>query len=201
MVKRILKALSKPAYSVRFLRNEIRKKFLLKKIEKGGQVFFQYKGNLYPEYLFKKKAQEHIKDKALFYCKGRGIDVGAGVWPLDGALPIENIPEENAYKLDNFADNSLDFVFSSHCLEHLTKWQKALSLWIRKIKKGGILFLYMPHKSMQLWKPGEIYGMGHAWSPSWEVLIPYLEKNGMEILEYEKSRDNYWSFHIVARKK
>lgn len=201
MVKRILRALSKPSYSYRFLRNKIKRKFFLKKVEKNGEYFFKYKGVLYPEYLFRKKALAHIKEKALKYCKGKGIDVGAGVWPIEGATPIENILEENAYKLDKFEDNSLDFVFSSHCIEHLDKWADAISLWVQKLKNGGTLFLYMPHKSMELWKPGEIFGMGHVWSPSWEVLVSFLEKSGMEILELEKDRDSYWSFHIAARKK
>lgn len=183
------------------IKNELRKRLFLKKVIKDGAVFYKYKGEFYPEYLFRKKASSYIKDKALHYCRGRGIDVGAGAWPLEGAVPIENVPEENAYKLERFPDDSLDFVFSSHCLEHLEKWEEALLLWIRKIKPGGILFLYLPHESMALWRPGEISGMAHVWSPTWQVLNPFLEKAGLEILEFEPGKDRYWSFHIAARKK
>ena len=201
MARKLIKALKNPYLAFLYFKNGIKKKLFLKKIIKDGEVYFKYGKEVYPEYLFRKKASSYIKDKALRYCRGRGIDVGAGAWPLEGAIPIENVPEENAYKLDRFRDNSLDFVFSSHCLEHLDKWQGALSLWIRKIKPGGILFLYLPHESMKLWRPGEIFGMAHVWSPKWEILVPFLEKAGLKILEYEKNRDRYWSFHIIARKR
>ncbi|OGF69629.1 hypothetical protein A3H65_04040 [Candidatus Giovannonibacteria bacterium RIFCSPLOWO2_02_FULL_45_14] len=197
---KILKAFLNPALAYYSLRNKIRKELFLKKIERSGEVYLSYKDELYPEYLFKKKGSAQIHKRALLYCRGRGIDIGAGAWPLSGAKAIENITEENAYKLDRFPDNSLDFVFSSHCLEHLERWREALSLWNLKLKKGGALFLYLPHESMKLWKPREIFGMGHVWSPTWQTLIPFLEKKGMKIKEFEPNRDKFWSFHIAARK-
>lgn len=180
--------------------NIFRKRFLVKKIIKDGEVFLKYKGELYPEYLFKKKASAYIKGKALTYCRGTGIDIGAGAWPLEGAQAIENIPEENAYRLDKIADSNLDFVFSSHCLEHLDHWQEALKLWIGKLKPGGILFLYLPHESMIVWRPGEVFGLQHVWSPTWRILNPFIESCNMQIIDYEKGRDHYWSFYIVAKK-
>jgi len=199
-MRKLFKALANPPLAFRRAANLIKKKIFLKRIVKDEEYFVGYKGELYPDYLFRKKGSNYIKEKALKYCKGRGIDIGAGAWPLEGAFAIENIPEENAYKLDRFPDASLDFIFSSHCVEHLEKWPEALLLWIKKLKSGGILFLYMPHESMKLWRPGSIYGMGHVWSPTWQVLNPFLEKSGMEILEYESGRDKFWSFHIAARK-
>ena len=193
--------MTRPSLAFLFLKNGIKKRLFLKRVEKKDGSCLKYKGELYPEYLFQKKASSYIKDKALRYCRGKGIDVGPGAWPLEGAIPIKDTPEENAYKLDRFQDGSLDFVFSSHCLEHLASWQEALLLWIRKIKPGGILFLYLPHESMVLWRPGEIFGMAHAWSPTWQVLNPFLEQTGMDITEYEPGKDKFWSFRIVARKK
>ena len=201
MGRKLVNAFLHPVLAFRYIGNELKKKLFLKKIIKDGAVCYKYGKEVYPEYLFQKKASSYIKDRALKYCRGKGIDIGAGAWPLEGAIPIENVPEENAYKLDRFGDNSLDFVFSSHCLEHLKKWDKALLLWIQKLKPEGILFLYVPHESMRLWRPGEIFGMAHVWSPTWQVLAPFLERAGMEILEYEKNKDRYWSFHIVAKKR
>ena len=172
----------------------------MKKVIKNEEVFLKYKGELYPEYLFKKKASAYIKDKALLYCNGAGIDIGAGAWPLAGAHAIENVSEENAYKLDKFLDSSLDFVFSSHCLEHLEHWQGALKLWIQKLKPGGTLFLYLPHESMIMWRPWEVFGLQHVWSPTWQILNPFLETHGLEIVDYEPKRDRYWSFYIIAKK-
>jgi len=92
----------------------------------------------------------------------------------------------------NFADESLDFVFSSHCLEHLDKWQYALKLWIAKLRLNGILFLYLPHKSMRLWNPGGPWvGSNHKWIPSYQVINQFLIGHGMEILEYNPERDMF----------
>ena len=168
---------------------------------KNGQIFHKYRGVYYPDYLNKGNASSFISSKAKEYCNGRGIDIGADKWPQPGAIAILNETSQNAYKLDNFADNSLDYVFSSHCLEHLDNWQDALSLWISKIKPDGILFLYLPHKTMRLWNRGEPWvGFDHKWIPEAEIVNSFLVKNGMKIIEYNPDKDNYWSFHIVAKK-
>lgn len=45
-----------------------------------------------------------------------------------------------------FKDNSIDFVLSSHVLEHF--WDPILTLteWYRVIRKGGYIFAIIPHK-------------------------------------------------------
>jgi ADP-heptose:LPS heptosyltransferase len=47
-----------------------------------------------------------------------------------------------------FADDSLDFVFSSHLLEHIEDFEAALREWWRVVKPGGHLCLYLPHKDL-----------------------------------------------------
>lgn len=168
----------------------------------GEQNFYKYRGRLYPGYLNNGNAISFIKEKALGYCSGKGIDVGADKWPFPGAIPIQNEVHQNANKLDRFENESLDYVFSSHCLEHVDDWKDALQLWISKLKIGGIMFLYLPHKSNKLWKPGGPWvGMGHKWSPTYQDIIKFISKNGMEIIEYNNWRDEYWSFFVAARKK
>ena len=173
----------------------------LKRIRKDGGVFYEYEGHLYPEYLNHGNATSFILDKAKQYCQGEGIDVGADRWPFPGAVPIQEEENQNAYRLDAFPDGSLDYVFSSHSLEHLDQWQDALRLWIRKLKINGILFLYLPHESMLLWHRGSSWvGDLHKWRPTYQILNPFLEVNGMEIAEHNPDKDRYWSFHIVARR-
>ena len=177
------------------------KRLRVRRFMRDGELFYAYEGELYPAYLWGGNAVAFIVDKAHEYCAGKGIDVGANQWPFPGAVPIQDTPSENAYRLDRFADGSLDYVFSSHCLEHLDLWQDALRLWISKLRAGGVLFLYLPHVSNGLWKPGGPWvGDGHVWSPTWEVLCPFLEREGMAILEVNRNRDRYWSFHIAARR-
>jgi hypothetical protein len=198
---KIKKAIKDPrkiiTYPYRLLDNLL----YVRRIKVNGEKFYKYKENLYPEYLHKGNAASFIVDKAKKYCNGRGIDIGADQWPFSGAIPIYNEKHQNAYKLDGFQANSLDYVFSSHCLEHLDKWQDALGLWITKIKVNGVLFLYLPHIDMLLWRPGApwVYE-GHKWSPTCEAIISFLSSNGMEVIEHNPEKDKYWSFHIVAKK-
>jgi SAM-dependent methyltransferase len=169
-------------------------------VRKVGEHYF-YRGERYPAYLAQGNAAQFIRDEALKYCRGRGLDIGAGEWPLDGAIPVENSHAANAYNLSAFDDNSLDYIFSSHCLEHLTRWEEALALWIQKIKVGGILFLYLPHESMKMWRPGGPWVRDHhVWIPTAQQLIPFLENCGMSILDHNPGRDHAWSFHLVAKK-
>lgn len=200
MMRKIFKALVHPglawSYFVKMLRNRVTR------VVVDGKGYYTYRGELYPEYLNQGDAVAWISEKALQYCSGRGIDVGAGKWPLPGAIPVQEEPHQNAYRLDNFADGSLDFVFSSHCLEHLDRWPEALALWVSKLKPGGIMFLYLPHESMLLWRPGAPWVMdAHRWIPTAEAVIALLESNGLEITERGPEKDAYWSFYIAARKR
>jgi ubiquinone/menaquinone biosynthesis C-methylase UbiE len=43
-------------------------------------------------------------------------------------------------------DNSQDFVISSHVLEHFIDPIKALKEWYRVVRKGGYIFMIVPHK-------------------------------------------------------
>jgi SAM-dependent methyltransferase len=45
-----------------------------------------------------------------------------------------------------FADGSLDFVLSSHVLEHFPDPIRALKEWHRVVRNGGIIFAIVPHK-------------------------------------------------------
>jgi SAM-dependent methyltransferase len=200
VLARAKKAIREPHKILPYLRYKLAS-LRVRKVRRDGILYHRYKGELYPDYLNHGNAASFILETAQRYCRGRGIDVGANAWPFPGAVPIENEPHQNAHRLDAFADGSLDYVFSSHCLEHLDRWEEALDLWIRKLRPGGVLFLYLPHESMKLWNPGAPWVMnGHRWQPTLEILLPFLEGRGLEILDYEPYRDTYWSFHIAARK-
>ena len=191
-------ALADPRRLTCYLRWQINRRFV-REVTLPTGVHYAYRGDLYPDYLNHGDACSFIREKALRYCSGVGIDVGAGEWPLPGAIPVREEKHQNAYALDAFPDASLDFVFSSHCLEHLRHWDEALRLWIRKLKPGGRLFLYLPHESMKLWRrAGPWVGLRHEWIPSWEVLVPFLNRHGVEVVELDRGKDSYWSFFIAG---
>lgn len=199
ILKKILKAMLRPGEIWPAIRAAWHHRIAL--VKKDGALYYRYRGTLYHERLNKGEAVAWISKKALEYCSGRGIDIGAGKWPLAGAIPVQDEPGRNAYKLDEFADDSLDFVFSSHCLEHLERWSEALALWTRKLKPGGAMFLYLPHESMLLWRPGAPWVKDtHKWVPTAEAVSHLLEVGGLDVVEHGPERDEWWSFYIVARK-
>ena len=100
-----------------------------------------YKSKFYPDYLTVGGAGHAIFREAIKFCEGTGIDIGAGLWPLPGAIPVDIWRGPGVGRsVSDFTDGSLDYVFSSHCLEHIENWREALAMWVRKLKSGGTIF-------------------------------------------------------------
>lgn len=151
----------------------------------------------YPGYLHRGQAAAFCRYHAQRHCRGRGVDVGAGRWPFPGAHPVEDGPEENAYHL-KAGDGTLDYVFSSHCLEHLEHWRDALREWHRVLAPGGVLYLYLPHPACAMWDPKVL--PHHRWQPEPDTLADHLAGLGFEIVESSLFPDAYLSFFIVAKR-
>jgi SAM-dependent methyltransferase len=58
-------------------------------------------------------------------------------------LPVDIVAEGDDLPLD---DNSIDFVVSSHSLEHFPDPIKALLEWGRVVRDGGYILLILPHR-------------------------------------------------------
>lgn len=91
------------------------------------------------------------------YLKGDGLDVGgksdplclyAGFFPLMTSARTWDMEDGDAQYLATVADDSLDFVHSSHCLEHMRDPATALSNWFRVIKPGGYLMVTVPDEDL-----------------------------------------------------
>jgi SAM-dependent methyltransferase len=170
------------------------------KRKQGG---WEYKGKFYPDYLTVGGAGQAIFREALKYCQGSGIDVGAGLWPLPGAIPVDIWRGPGASKtLEDFADGSQDFVFSSHCLEHNADWKNVLAKWAGKVKPQGVLFLYLPHPECGIWEPGSPFvGDDHKWSPNPEVIKSSLRDLGFALAACDDGPDAMYSFWVCAKKE
>jgi len=95
------------------------------------------------------KAFEIRRERGDFqrYLVGKGIDIGAGddsLYILNGSVRSYDKRDGNAQFMAEIADASYDFVYSSHCLEHIADVQLALRNWVRIIKPGGILYIVVP---------------------------------------------------------
>lgn len=155
---------------------------------------FMYRGMHYPSYLRDGNACQFIAATAAHFCKGEGLDIGAGKWPLPGATPIDLVLSSDAYRLP-VADRSQDYIFSSHCLEHLDDYVGALKHWREKLRPGGCLFLYLPHPDMEYWRPENCLKHRHMFFPHYVSLL--LATLGFEgVIQGE--RDLAWSFAVVG---
>lgn len=155
-------------------------------------MIYEYKGGKYPDYLKTGNAMQFIAAAALQFCRGRGVDVGAGKWPLPGATPVDLTNGGDAYKLP---EGKYDYIFSSHCLEHLTHPVAAIEHWKSRIKPGGVLFLYLPHPEMIYWLPQNNRKHLHLFRPV--DVVTMLRDLGFINVIYSE-RDMAWSFSVVG---
>lgn len=164
----------------------------------GAPLIYEYRGNLFPEYLRTGNASQHIVPSAQHFCRGRGVDVGAGSWPLPGALPVELKSGGDAYELPSGPrGEGWDYVFSSHCLEHLDDPVRALEHWQQRLRPGGVLFLYLPHPDMTYWLPQFCRKHRHQWWPS-DMARLLRDLGFINVIHSE--RDLAWSFACVGFK-
>ena len=59
----------------------------------------------------------------------------------------EKIIINDATDISNVTDETYDFVFSSHCLEHIANPLKAIKEWLRVVKYHGYIIIIVPEKS------------------------------------------------------
>lgn len=148
-----------------------------------------------------------VKYDVVRYTRGRGLDLGCGpskAFPhfigVDNykdteLFGIEMRPDvvSDVTDLSIFGHACMDFVFSSHTLEHIEDHKKALAEWWRVLKVGGHLILYLPHKQFypNIGKPGSNPDHKHDFLPSailaamssigtWEVLVDEERNDGQE---------------------
>src|ERR1700746_1334791 len=81
------------------------------------------------------------------YLTGEGIDVGCGDDPLrieEGSVRGYDRLDGDALYMTGVPGEGYDFVYSSHCLEHMRDVKLALTNWLRILKPGGILYVVVP---------------------------------------------------------
>ena len=115
----------------------------------------EFDNEVYPKFQASGNASRFIIPFAREFCKGIGYDIGycREEWKLEGAIGID-LNDDNEYDANKLPDKEkVDYIFSSHCLEHVDNWVETLEYWISKIKKKGVLFLYLPDFSQKYWRP------------------------------------------------
>ena len=82
------------------------------------------------------------------YCQGEGLDIGWGGDLLAPNCSVWDIENGDAQYLEGIKNETFDFVYSSHCLEHVRDVRVALQNWFRVVKKGGYLIVAIPHRDL-----------------------------------------------------
>lgn len=145
------------------------------------------------------KAKNRRLDEGFFdYCQGNGIDIGCSDSPI-----LSNVDKwdfcfgnGDATFMEGINDEEYDFVYSSHCLEHVQDQVLALKNWFRILKKNGYLLLYVPHRD--LYEKKKL--LPSRWNPDHKIfLLP--DKNeppntwGLKQL-LEMTEENYEIIYI-----
>jgi SAM-dependent methyltransferase len=81
------------------------------------------------------------------FLKGSGIDIGCGPDPLkveEGSVRPWDLNDGDAQLMPGVPDGEFDFVYSSHCLEHMRDVRESLTNWLRILKPGGFLYVVVP---------------------------------------------------------
>lgn len=155
-------------------------------------MIYEYRGSRFPDYLKRGNACQFIAPTALQFCRGVGLDIGCGKWPLPGAIGLDESKGDSARELPA---GPFDYIFSSHCLEHLPNPIAALEHWQSRLRSGGVLFLYLPHPDMTYWKPQNCRKHLHTWTPAQMAEI-VSDLGFRDVIHSE--RDLAWSFAVVG---
>jgi SAM-dependent methyltransferase len=135
-----------------------------------------FKDKTYPKFQTTGNAAQFAIPYAMHFCKGTGVDVGCNrvEWALPNSFPID--PVLNEYHALNIPFENLDYIFSSHCLEHLQNWVDVLDYWTLKLRAGGVLFLYLPDYSQEYWRPWNNRKHLNIFTP--QIISDYMKDRG-----------------------
>lgn len=154
------------------------------------------------------------------YMRGRALDLGCGPFKVfPHFVGVDNghhdkmfdwksradVLVDSCEKLTLFATEFVDCVFSSHLLEHIDyeKVPDALAEWMRVLRKGGHLCLYVPDED-EYPKVGETgANPDHKWNVNYDKVVAALEKVDCDwdLIDFQKRNetDEYSLFFVVKK--
>jgi len=166
--------------------------------------------------LFVVSETSKVRERVLHYLQGPvGLDLGCGHYDkvTPEAVGVDAAGSDVVADLNQplpFPPGSIDWIWSSHCLEHLYDYEAVIGHWLAALRPGGILGLYLPHRDYydNGWNPDH----KHAFDQG--MVAGVLERRGMEVLVNtldvddvplsERPERHYqterYSFLIIARK-
>ena len=79
---------------------------------------------------------------------GAGIDIGCGPDPVTPTVRQFDLADGDANHITRHVHEQFDFVYASHCLEHMHDPRQAVLEWWQLVKPGGHLFFHVPDEDL-----------------------------------------------------
>lgn len=147
-----------------------------------GIEILKHQSKDYPKFQSEGNAMKFAMPYAQQVCVGTGYDCGCNrvEWSFVDKNGVAAIPIDptfhKAYDALNLPDVKVDYITSSHMLEHVPDWVEVLDYWKTKIHRGGTLFLYLPDYSQSYWRVWSNRKHIHTFNP--QMLKDYLTDRG-----------------------
>jgi SAM-dependent methyltransferase len=96
------------------------------------------------------KTLQILTAQELSYLTGKGIDIGCGPDPVRPDVERFDLEQGDANRITSFVSSvgGFDYVFSSHCLEHMRDADDALQEWWKLVKPGGVMMVIVPDEDL-----------------------------------------------------
>lgn len=159
----------------------------------------------YPAFLAEGNHAQYIIPiaKQVLRNKNLGVDVGCKKpeWAYPGAILADIDLDLNPWHALNLPhEGGLEYIFSSHCLEHIVEWEETLNYWYKCIKDSGIIFIYLPHMDNEYWDKRFMTTRRHVNNFSPEQ-IEYYFKHVLGLKNvFASKRDSAYSFCVYGEK-
>ena len=153
------------------------------------------------------------------YLVGEGFDIGCGTRRAHPDIKTVDRQPDKRYAdadivydckdLECFEPSSLDFIFSSHCLEDFDNIPKVFGDWFNRLKKGGVIVLLLPDMETKRENGNTRYPrIEDGGNPSHKTNVgpiwfrAMLEKSGLdyEILQINTVAQHTSSFDVVIKR-
>jgi predicted SAM-dependent methyltransferase len=168
--------------------------------------------------------------RAMPYMRGKVLDLGCGPNKLIDSKDCIGVDSRKDTDLFNiamapdvtcdvkeltlFASASVDSVFSSHVLEHIpyVEVPSVLREWLRVVKVGGYLFLYLPDEDQYpkceepergIYVSEPYANPDHSWNCNYDRVVAAAEKTGYnwDLILFEKcAADDEYSLAFCFKK-
>lgn len=158
-----------------------------------------------------------VRNELAKFCLGDGLDIGFGGDPiLPSAITVDlpcsyanyaQAPQHlhgDAQCLRWFADESMDYIYSSHLLEDFPNTAAVIDEWLRVLRVGGRLVLFLPDEQLyraECAKAGKPSNRHHVHADfSMKTLKAIFSGRGDVRILHEKSPSSIYSFELVVEK-